>query len=427
MKWKISLLIALVIGGLGGSLIKNLPGFVIIAYDKTSYEMRLWIAVCLLLLLITILFLLGLIFRSLLSGATKVKRWQSTRGPRKSRKRSIEGMLAFTEGRWKASEDAMIKAAKTSDTKLINYLIAAQAAQQQNAEVRRDAYLRLAYQSEPAAKTAIGLTQAQLHIQHNQDEQALASLNELKKDNPTHPFVLKLLAQLHLKLQDWSLLQELIPVLKKNHVLEAEELKQLEQKTVAGILDQQAQEGKVEGLNDTWLNFPNAYRKSKPNIIHYANLLVNFEQFNEAELLLRPIVKKQADAEVISLYGNIQSDDANKQLSFLESWQQSNKNVPNEVFLALGKLAYYAKLWGKARHFLERALQAQPSAEAYLYMARTLQQLDDSQHANTCFQQGLEFIANPKDTTSLLSLPQGSEDLVTADLLPKFQKLEHKN
>ena len=104
-----------------------------------------------------------------------------------------------------------------------------------------------------------------------------------------------------------------------------------------------------------------------------------------------------------------------------------NKNIPNEVFLTLGKLAFFANLWGKARQFLERALQAQPTAEAYLYMAKTLQHLDDSQHANSCYQQGLEFVANPKDKVELLSLPKGSEDLVTADLLPKFQKLEQKS
>ena len=426
MKW-IAFLFALVVGGLAGSAIKNLPGIVVIAYEKTSYEMRLWVAVCFILLFVVVLIFFFAFIVSLFSGTSKLKRWQSSRGPRKSRKKSIEGMLAFTEGRWKASEDAMVKAAKTSDTKLINYLIAAQAAQQQNAEVRRDAYLRLASQAEPAAKTAIGLTQAQLQIQHNQYEQALASLNELKDDNPNHPYVLKLLAQLYSKLQDWSSLQKLIPVLKKHHILEATELTQLEEKSVAGILNQQAIDGKVEALNDTWQNLPGAYRKNKNNIINYVSLLVDFEQFNEAESLLKPVLKKQPDARTITLYGNIKSDESNKQFAFLEALQQSNKNVPKEIFLALGKLAFYASLWGKARHFFERALQTQPSAEAYLYMAKTLQHLDDNQHASSCYQQGLEFIANPQNHSEILSLPQGSEDLVTAELLPKFQKLEHRN
>ena len=427
MKWKLSLLIAIIIGGLAGSWIKNLPGFVIIAYDKTSYEMRLWIAVCLLLLLLSVLFLVGVFVRSLLSSAGKVKSWQSGRGWRKSRKRTIEGMLAFTEGRWKASETAMINAAKTSDTKLINYLIAAQAAQQQHAEVRRDAYLRQAFQAEPAAKTAIGLTQAQLQLQNRQYEQALASLNELKESNPNHPFVLKLLCRLFEQLHDWTQMVELLPSLKKNKVFEAEELAEWEHKAIGGLLKQQAVQGKVEALNDRWLNLSSHYRKSKNNVVTYVKLLIEFSQMDEAESLLKPIVKKQADPEVLHLYGSIQSSDPSKQLQFLESWHNSNKNVSQEVFLALGKLAYYAKLWGKARHFLERALHAQPSAETYLYMAKTLQQLEDEQHAADCFRQGLEYATNPNDSQELLSLPKGSDDLVTADLLPKFQKLEHNS
>jgi len=424
MKWKLSLLMALVIGGLAGSWIKNLPGFVIIAYEKTTYEMRLWVAVCLILLILTLLALLLMFVHSLFSGAGRVKLWQSGRSWRKSRKRTIDGMLAFTEGRWKASEDAMINAAKTSDTKLINYLIAAQAAQHQNAEIRRDAYLRKAFQAEPAAKTAIGLTQAQLQLQHNQYEQALASLNELKQDNPNHPYVLKLLCRLYEKLQDWSQLANLLPALKKQRVFDEASLSAVEYRAVEGLLTQQSKAGKVEGLKDCWLNLPSSIRKSKKNIITYVYQLIHFAQMEDAEALLRPIIKKQPDTEVLRLYGQINAKDPAKQLSFLENWHKSQKSPLAESWLTLGKLAYYARLWGKARHFLERSLQTQPSAEAYLFMAKTLRNLDDIDHAADCYRLGLEFAATNGTHEETLSLPKGSEDLVSANLLPKFQKLE---
>ncbi|TQV88408.1 heme biosynthesis protein HemY [Aliikangiella coralliicola] len=425
MKWKISLIIALTVGALAGSWIKNLPGFVIIAYDKTSYEMRLWIAVCLLLALISALFLIGLFFRSLVAGANKVSSWRGGRRWRRSRKRTIEGMLAFTEGRWKASEDAMVNAAKTSDTKLINYLIAAQAAQQQNAEVRRDAYLRLAHQAEPAAKVAIGLTQAQLQLKHGQYEQALASLNKIKIDNPSHPYVLKLLCRLFNTLQDWEQLYEILPALKKNQVFEAQELQSIEENCVTGLLKKQANQGKIESLRDTWQKLPSAQRKLKALVVCYTKLLIEFDQMDEAETLLRPMIKKQVDAEILALYGNIKTDNPTKQLSFVESWQQTNPNAPREVFLTLGKLAYNSQLWGKARQFLEQALRLKPSAETYLMMAKTLQHLDDEEHAINCFQQGLEFASAPGKKAMMISLPQGSDDLVSAELLPKFQKLEN--
>ncbi len=423
MKWKITLLIALVIGGLAGSWIKNLPGFVIIAIDKTTYEMRLWIAICLILLIMSSVIMLLMLVHSLIANARKVKGWHGERHWKKTQKRSIQGMLAFTEGRWKASEDAMVKAAQTSDTKLINYLIAAQAAQQQRAEVRRDTYLRLAHEAEPKAKTAIGLTQARLQILHRQYEQALASLNELRQENPNHPFVLKLLCNLFETLQDWTQLEALLPTIKKHHVLEAEELTRLEEKTIGGILKSKYNEGNIEALNDHWLKLPAALRKSKNNILSYVRLIIEFEQYEEAEALLRPLIKKQVDAEVLKFYGRVRSTTPEKQFDFLDSWYQSNPGAPREVFLTLGKIAWHAKYWGKARHFLELALQQKPTAEVYLYMARSLEELNDTEHASTVYQQGLEFIARPKRSRDELTLPEGSDDLVTSDLLPRFQKL----
>ncbi|TQV72139.1 heme biosynthesis protein HemY [Aliikangiella marina] len=426
MKWKLSLLIALVVGGIGGSAIKELPGFVIIAYDKTSVEMRLWVAVFFILLAFVLLFFTIKIGRSIFASAGRVKSWSSDRSAKRARRKTTQGMLAFTEGRWKASEDAMIGAAKNSDTKLINYLIAAQAAQHQNAEVRRDAYLRQAHLAEPDAKTAIRLTQAQLQLQHNQYEQALASLNELKAINPNHPYVLKLLGELYERLQDWTRMIELIPALKKQQVYQGEALQDYEKRGIAGLLSKQAELGQIEQLTDAWQNLPAQYRKTRCNILIYAELLIEFDQMDEAEALIRPLLKKQADSQVISLYGKVVSSDPAKQLTFLEAWQKGKNQTPVETFLTLGKIAYHAKLWGKARFFLERALQIDPNAEAYLYMAKTLQQLDDQDHANDCFRLGLEYAAIPNSEANLLALPDGSDDMVNSDVLPKFQKLESK-
>ena len=61
----------------------------------------------------------------------------------------------------------------------------------------------------------MGITQAQLQLARNQLEQCLATLLELRKKDPHHPFVLKLLHQVYLRLQDWQQLALLLPELKK--------------------------------------------------------------------------------------------------------------------------------------------------------------------------------------------------------------------
>jgi len=422
MKWKIALLVAIIAGAIGGSWIKNLPGFVIIAYDKTSYEMRLWIAVSLLLLFLSVLFLIGIFLRSLISSANKMKGWQGERHWRKARKQTIKGMLAFVEGRWKQSENTMINAAKNSDTKLINYLIAAQSAQHQNAEDRRDTYLRLAHKAEPSANVAVGLTQAQLQLDNQQYEQALATLNELKLKNANHPFILKLLCRTYQQLQDWTSIIELLPILKKHNVFTSDQLDELEISSVTGILQKKAIKGELESLNDAWLKLPAHNRKNNHNVLCYTKLLVEFEQMELAEKMLKPLFKKQPNKETILLFGDIISPDGNKQFSFLESWFNNHPQAPNAIYLALGKIAFNISLWGKARFYFERSLRVEPSAEAFFMMAKTLQKLDDYELAMECYRQGLEFVVHPESSQQALVLTKGSDDLVTSNLLPKFEK-----
>ncbi len=422
MKWKLTLLLALIIGGIGGSWLKNLPGILIVSVGNTSYETRLWVAIALLLVFLCLLFIVGVVVRAIFSGANRVKGWQGGRLWKKARKLTIKGMLAFVEGRWKQAENIMIRAAKNSDTKLINYLVAAQAAQHQNAEDRRDQYLRLAHQAEPSAKVAIGLTQAQLQLDNKQHEQALATLTDLRVKHANHPFILKLLCMTYRRIQDWQAVIGLLPMLKKYQVFDQATLTEIEMQSVKNILCQKSQQGELEALKDAWLNLPSASRKQPENILYYAELLINFEQMAEAETLIKPLFKKDPDKKTIQLFGDIKSPAGSKQYSFLENWFNNHPQAPNSIYLALGKLAFNIALWGKAKSHLERGIQIEPNAESYLMMAQTLEQLDLQELASKFYRLGLEFVVHPEKVNQPLVLAEGVDDLVTANLLPKFEQ-----
>ncbi|MDQ7049156.1 MAG: heme biosynthesis HemY N-terminal domain-containing protein [Enterobacterales bacterium] len=415
-------MLALVVGGVGGSWLKNLPGIFMIAVGNTSYEMRLWVAIALLLVFLSLLFFVGVIIRSFLAGANRVKGWQGGRVWKKARKLTIKGMLAFVEGRWKQAENTMIKAAKNSDTKLINYLVAAQAAQHQNAEDRRDQYLRLAHQSEPGAKVAIGLTQAQLQLDNKQHEQALATLTDLRIKHANHPFILKLLCMTYRRIQDWQAIMELLPILKKHQVFNNHILLEIETQSVSHILTLKSRQGELEGLKDAWLKLPNASRKNSDNIICYTELLIYFDQMDEAESLIRPLFKKNPDNKTIKLFGDIKSPLGNKQFAFLENWYASHPQAANSIHLSLGKLAFNIALWGKAKAHLEQGIQLEANAESYFMMAQTLEQLEQFELASKFYKLGLEFVVHPEQVNQPLVLAQGVDDLVTANLLPKFEQ-----
>jgi len=403
MKWKIIFLVALVVGALGGAWLKNLPGFVIVAYEKTSYEMRLWVAIAIILVVWSLFILLGTLIRSFLSSTGRMKGWQGGRQWKKARQQTIQGILAYSEGRWQQSERIMIAAAKQSDTKLINYLMAAQAAQRQKSEgqssiERRDAYLKAAHKLEPSAGVAIGITQAQLQLDNYQNEQALATLNDLKGKSPNHPFVIKLICIAHERLNDWNSIVALLPIIKKLKVLSEEKLNAIENKSVHNLLSIIAENNELEKLKDVWQKLASPLRKKEPNQIFYIDLLIKFEQMDEAERLLKPYFKKNSDniETIIELFGKIKSRNANQQFNFLESWYTQSKHASDSIYFTLGKIAFNAELWGKAKFYLERSLQTNPSAETYLIMANTLRKLNDHELASECFKQGLEFVVKNK-------------------------------
>lgn len=423
MRWKLGLLLVIVLGGIGGSWIKNLPGFVTIAYEQTTYEMRLWVAILFILLFLGLVFLVISLIRMFLLSGKKVKSWQANRKAKLARKQTLDGILAFAEGHWQTAEKHLVKAAPNTDIRLINYLVAAQAAQCQNAEERRDTYLKHAHQAEPNAAFAIGLTQAKLQIKQQQTELALATLNRLKNTNASHPAVLKSLCNLFEQMKDWDSLNKLLPSLKKQSSFSQEELIRLQESCIAGTLNQQAEQGHFESLQNTWFNLPSKQRKSKQNILLYAKHLIKFEQMEQAESLLKPLFKKDSDEQVLSLYGKVISVKPEKQLSFLESWYKSNPSASDEIFLTLGKIAFNAKLWGKSRNFLEQAIEKKPSAEAYLFMAKNMEYLNNHKEAMDYYKQGLEFLARSDSKPNTLALSENSDDLISANLLPQFQKL----
>ena len=84
----------------------------------------------------------------------------------------------------------------------------------------------------------------------------------------------------------------------------------------------------------------------------------------EAEKILSTGIRKFQDEKLLYLYGKVKADDAVKQLAFVEGLE--NKFTGNVTWLlTVGRLSLNKKLWGKAKSYLEQALELKPSSEIY--------------------------------------------------------------
>ncbi len=389
MKFRWYVITGIFIGLLSVPFIRHVKGSTYIVFEKTAIEFQNYFAVTALVIAFLVLWFGWLLIRYLLTTSNKTLGWFGGRRSIKARQQTIDGMIALSEGHWKTAQTLLVKSANSNDTRLINYLGAARAAQQQGDLAKRDEFLKLAAQSEPDAQMAVGLTQVELQLESQQYESALASLKHLKSINANHPFVLKLLQKAYSKLEDWKSLIGIIPKLKKHQVFSEQELFDIEKMAWLNRL-RRAQNKGFEKMETLWSEVPKNLKKQPEIALIYSQTLAQHEKNESAENLIQQTLKSNWDIALVELYGNIKTDNPNKQLANAEQWLKSQPS-DEKLLIALGKLSLNAQLWGKAKTYLEQSIEIKPTAEAYLYLAKTFEQLGHPINAQEAYQKGLKL------------------------------------
>ena len=159
-----------------------------------------WACCCLVIIVVELL--LGLSHRLRRSGGL-FGTWLARSAERRARRRTTQGLLALAECNWPRARKLLEASATRAETPLINFLAAAQAAHEEGNFEEEDRLLRRAFESTPGSDLAVGLTQAQLQLHGNRLEKGLATLIRLRKQAPNHPFILKLLRDVYIRLEDW--------------------------------------------------------------------------------------------------------------------------------------------------------------------------------------------------------------------------------
>ncbi len=397
-----------IVGFLGWAIAQD-PGYVLISYDRFRYESSFWIFLgliaCLWLLAMVVHWLLGLLHTS---GAL-VNPWSRRHRERRVSKASRSGLRELAEGQWNQALGHLRSAAEHDHQPLVHYLGAARAANELGEHEQSDELLRKARERDPESGLAVGLTHAQLQIARGQYGEARETLNALHSDHPRHPYVLTLLQQLYVQLEDWSALCSLLPELRKHRVLPPARLSELELLAWTAAIEQSGQapaasnEDTLQALNQKWQTVPSGLRSESLLVRAYADGLSRLGADAKAEEVLYAALKRQYDDRLVERYGRVRGQDPARQLANAEGWLKANPENA-ELLLALGRLSMRNALWGKARDYLEASLRFEHRPETCAELARLLAQLGDNERSNRLFQEGLGLLdqssANRIQTTS---------------------------
>lgn len=395
------LLLVLALGAWVGEKMVQDPGYVLLAYNESTLETSLWVLLLALFIGFLVLhWLLNLFFQTRLP-TDKIRRWRARRRSEQARGKTLKGLLAFSEGRWWKAQRLLDQSADGAEQPLVNYLLAAKAAHEQQDTAGADRLLQQARTAVPQAELAIGITQAQMQLERGQPEPALATLLHLRSVAPKHTLVLRLLKDAYIHLHDWAALTELLPALRKYNVMNEQDIAELEQRCYGNLLTQSVSrlpagadaQARVQALTHEWQRLPSAVSQQQSLALNYAEQLLAAGSPDQAEQFLRTRLSKHWDERLVRLYGQVESTDVHKQLDVAKGWQKKHAESA-ALKLTLARLSMYNQHWGKAVDYLEESLALQPSAEAYAELSRLLQHLGEEERSLAVMQQSMALLGN---------------------------------
>lgn len=391
--------VAVVLGGLIGTLVVRDPGYVLLSYGDMAFETSLWFALVLLALSYLLLRLLFWLFTRTMASTGRFGSWLKRRKASKAQKQTVQGLLLMSEGQWAEARKVLTTAAREVNTPLINYLTAARAAHELGDAEGRDELLRSAHESTPGSRFAVGLTQAELQKNAAQWEQSLATLLQLKSSSPRHPQVLAMLIQVYEELADWQALIELLPEVKKRKIFPDDGFDALQRRAWSARL---AQAGAA--ADTVWKDLPKDLKRQPALVAAYARALLNdgadASAADNAEAAIRSALQQTWDDDLVVLYGQAAGADLKRQLVVAEGWVKEKPNDP-KLLLTLGRICLMNEAWAKAREYFETSLRLQRSPEVYGELGRLCVAMGDSER-------GSEYLAHA--TIPLPALPQPRAD-----------------
>ncbi len=396
MKAGLAIALVLALGALAGHFLMQDNGYVLVSFAGYVVEMSVPIA--------TGLLVLAYLAVRLAAWAWRVPR-QLGEATARARVRwggrqATRGYIAIAEGRLDQGERLLTRGARRSGAPLMNYLAAARLAHQRNDPDRRDGWLRMAYEQEPAATDAVLLAQAEMQMDDQAFDQALATLERIREHNPKHAQALKLLAALYWRRQDWRALLDLMPALRAMPPLPPAKLNHWASDAFEALLGDPALD--AAGLARLWDEVPKILREEPRLVLARARARVRLGAVADAEVEIREALREHWNAGLIRLYGELPVPDTARHLKQAEAFLRERPEDA-DLLLTVGRLSFRNQLWGKARSYLETSLSIRPAAETCAALGQLLERIGDREAAGRAYQRGLALSIQGPAATALVA------------------------
>jgi HemY protein len=123
----------------------------------------------------------------------------------------------------------------------------------------------------------------------------------------------------------------------------------------------------------------------------YFAVMIDVGAGAKIEEALTKVLSQNWDENLLILFGNIESNNVEKQLKMAELWLPYHQD--NALLLmVLGKLSVKCNDIDKAKAYLTRSITATPTVEAYQLLGNLMFTQGDKDSASQCYKQALELL-----------------------------------
>lgn len=373
--------------------------FQLLGYTVTLTMMQFVMITVIAFVILYILFrLLGGLFRT----KKRVTDWNKTRNEKVAQQKLGTGFLALMKGDWKRAEKQLLAKTKHTQVPFVNFLAAAQAAQEQGALQKRDNYLNKALEAAPNDRLAINMTRARLDQQIGKSDSALKSLLDVEDMGRRNPQYIAMLAQAYDELNENEKLSDLLPEAKRLGALPESVLVEMQAE-----LDLE----KFNAADDkdlAWKQTAKTSRKDPDFIMAYAEHHIQKGRPDLAEKLISSTLKTTWDDELVNVFGRIKSTNRKKLLRQIDGWLLARPENA-ELHLAAGRQAIENKDIERAQKEFEEAIKLGGLSEAFEELGLLHEGEQDLRKALALYRSGLAS-ANGAHSVALEQLQKVDEE-----------------
>lgn len=386
---KILLLFALLIAGIVvGPIISGHQGYVLIQTDNYNIETSVTGLAIIMILTMVVLFAIEWLFRRIFRTGAHTRGWFVGRKRRRARKQTEQALLKLAEGDYQQVEKLMAKNADHAEQPVVNYLLAAEAAQQRGDEARANQHLERATELAGDDLIPVEIARVRLQLARNENHAARHGIDKLLEITPRHPEVLRLAEQAYTRTGAWNSLLDILPSMAKANVSDEEHRAALEQQAWIGLMDQTLADRGSDGLREWWKNQNRKTRSQVPLQVAMASLLIESDDHDTAQQIIIDGLKKQYDGRLVMLIPRLKTNNPEQLEKVL---RQQIKSVGDRPLLwsTLGQSLMRHGEWQEASIAFRAALKQRPDAFDYAWLADTLDRMHQPEEAALMRRDGL--------------------------------------